>query len=703
MEHASAPTDPSPEGAAHPGPGQQPFLHDRDVLVLGPALVVSGCGGNLADEPDGFYLADRRVLHRLDLRVAGAEMVPIERHRHGPCTAVFRSVVRDVGQHGPDPALTVTVERFVQPDAFRDLIVVANDGRADVAVELRLAAAVDGATMPEVKSGLTRVSPRPPVPAEATPGGLRWRAPGGVEVDLLASPPPEGTDAGGGHLRWRVEVPAGQRWEAEVWCRVRQAPDPLFAAAPPDARPWSPPEVEGDRRLHRLLDTALGDLAAMLLQDAASGSALPDVFVAAGAPWFMTLFGRDSLWAARMLLPLSTGLAAGTLRVLGRRQGTRSDPVREEQPGKILHELRPEGTLGQGNLPATYFGTIDATPLWVTLLRDAWRWGMPVEQVEPLLANAEAALAWMADHGDPDGDGLLEYAAGDGAGLANQGWRDSADSIRWHDGRLADPPIALAEVQAYAYEAAVAGAELLEGFGRPGADRWRSWAAALRRRFHARFWIETAGGPLPAVALDGQGRPVDSATSALGHLLGTGLLDDEQAAVVAARLGRDDLHAGYGLRTLSRDAVGFNPLGYHTGSIWPHDTLIAAAGLQREGFAAAAWSLIDGLLDAAAAFDYRLPELFAGHGRGAGPPSPYPAACRPQAWAAAAAGLAVRTLLGLEPDVPAGLLRVAPLPQLGAGFAVRGLSVMGGPLGVTVTPDGPVVAAPGGLTVVEGV
>lgn len=688
-----------------PGAPQQPYLHDRHVLVAGPTLLICGEDGSLGREPDGFYTADQRLLHRVELMVTDAEVVPIGGHRRGPSEAVYRSVVRGLGQHSPDPAVTARIERQVRPDAFEDRVVLTNSGRRPVVLEVAAGFSSDAATMAEVKSGMTALTPRPGLAAQATRSGLRWRsASPDIDVELESTPEPAWIDAAASRLSWTVELPAGEHRDLVLRLKVRRSPAPLFAAAAPSHRPWTSPSVEGDPRLARLVGTALGDLEAMLLDDRAAGRQPgSDLFVAAGAPWFLTLFGRDSLWTARMLLPLSTRLAAGTLRVLARRQGTVTDPATEEQPGKILHELRSEGVVGEGSLPARYFGTIDATPLWVTLLHDAWRWGLDAGEVEELLPHAEAALSWLANHSDPDGDGFLQYAQPEGTGLANQGWRDSSDAIRWTDGRLARPPIALAEVQAYAFQAARAGADLLDGFARPGADRWREWASDLKRRFDRRFWIEVEGTTLPATALDGDGLAVDSATSALGHLLGTGLLDRGQAAAVAERLAQPDLDAGYGVRTLSADAVGYNPLGYHTGSIWPHDTAIAASGLQREGHPDAAWSLIDGLLDAARSFDYRLPELFAGHGRAAGPPGPYPAACRPQAWAAAAACLAVQTLLGLEPDVPNRRLRVSPLPRVTAPFAVRGLRLMGGSLSVGLSPDRSVhVDAPAGLVVDVG-
>jgi glycogen debranching enzyme len=269
--------------------------------------------------------------------------------------------------------------------------------------------------------------------------------------------------------------------------------------------------------------------------------------------------------------------------------------------------------------------------------------------VRALLPNLRAALGWMRDSGDSDGDGLLEYIDTTGRGLANQGWKDSGDSVQWRDGTLADGPIALCEVQAYAHKAALDGAELLDAFGEPGSgegDAWRSWAAALRDRFRDAFWIDDRAGAYPAIALDARKRPVDTVTSNIGHLLGTGLLNPEESALVARRLVSPELASGYGLRTLSTDSTGYWPLSYHGGSVWTHDTAIAISGLAADGFRAEAAELSEGLLRAAVAFDYRMPELYGGDPASAAPtPIPYPAACRPQAWSAAAA-VAVWDALG---------------------------------------------------------
>jgi len=385
------------------------------------------------------------------------------------------------------------------------------------------------------------------------------------------------------------------------------------------------------------LAQAAGDLDALRM----STIAQPDsVFLAAGAPWFFTLFGRDSIWAARFLVPLGGTLARDTLRVLASMQGTRVDDKTGEQPGKIPHELRRSAQLFEGEslaLPPLYYGTIDATALWISLLCDAADFGMPETEIAELLPNLESALAWLRDYGDADGDGLLEYVNRGGGGLANQGWKDSGDSVQWKDGRLATPPIALCEVQAYAYEAATRGAGLLEQLGRDGAE-WRAWADRLKAAFDENFWVDDPSGAYPAIALDADKRPVDSLTSNIGHLLGTGLLDADQSTLVASRLVSDELNSGYGLRTMATGSAGYWPLSYHGGSVWAHDTAIAIRGLIRSGHHDEALALCDGLLAAATSFDYRMPELHSGDSAAdTAHAIPYPAACRPQAWSAAAA------------------------------------------------------------------
>jgi glycogen debranching enzyme len=695
---ASGSAGPDGTGTTQAQPRLQPFLHDACVTVRAPSLGISRPDGQITGGADGFYHGDRRALSLLEVEAEGVPNAPVGGGLRGADGAAFRTLLRGLAEHSPDPAVCLERVRGVAAGRMTETLEIVNHGRSAIRIRLTVRAASDLAAMETVKTGLTA----PALPATATgPGELTW-SDAAMTVRLTATPAPDALDAAGGRLHYDVELGPASRWQAELSCTAAFADGDQFPAPPAARQAWSRPELSSaDHRLDRWVRQSHLDLRGLLLTDPLSSR---DVFLAAGAPWFLTLFGRDSLWAARMLLPLGTDLAAGTLRVLARRQGTRVDPATEEQPGKILHEVR-RAPLHLGDtlsLPPLYYGTVDATALWIVLLHDAWRWGMTESRVEPLLGNLEAALEWMDRHGDADGDGFLEYVDSTGRGLANQGWKDSGDAVRRRDGRLAGPPVALCEVQGYAHEAALAGAALLRAFGRPGADRWEEWAGRLRDRFRERFWVEDADGPYPAIALDGEKRPMDALTSNIGHLLGTGLLDREECALVAARLAGPQLDCGFGLRTLAADSAGFSPFGYHIGTVWPHDTAITAHGLAREGFPEAAAALVSGLVAASVPFEARLPELFAGHGSTAGtPPAPYPAACRPQAWAAAASVHCVSALLGLEADVPRGRLTVAAeAPADYRPLRVRGLEMAGRPLEVTVDAGGAVHAqAPAGIEV----
>lgn len=449
-------------------------------------------------------------------------------------------------------------------------------------------------------------------------------------------------------LEWHVAVDPHERVSVE-WSVVLHDHELVVAGV---TRPvdWSLDTAAiasySDPRVGRWLATALGDLDALRL-------ALPDhpedEFYAAGAPWFFTLFGRDSLWAARLTLPVDHRIAASTLRVLARLQGHKLNPDSAEEPGKIPHELRSsELTMpAEGiSLPPVYYGTVDATALWVSLLADSWKSGMPDEEVRALLPALCGALDWLINYGDSDGDGFIDYIDHTGHGLANQGWKDSGDSIQWRTGDLAKGPIALCEVQGYAYEAALSGAELLTYLGEPGADDLRVWAAALKERFAASYWVETPEGRYPAVALDADKHAVDTLTSNIGHLIGTGILDPEDEARVAALLVGPSMLSGYGVRTMSTGAAGYWPLSYHGGSVWTHDSAIIARGMARAGLFDEADTVIAGLLATAEGFAYRVPELHSGDPASeTASPTAYPAACRPQAWSAAAAVTAAHVSL----------------------------------------------------------
>ena len=323
----------------------------------------------------------------------------------------------------------------------------------------------------------------------------------------------------------------------------------------------------------------------------------------------------------------------------------------------------------------------------MTLLGEAWQWGLPEEQVRALLPSLRAAVGWLTGPGQPDVDGLLKYLDTTGTGLANQGWKDSGDSIRWRDGRIADAPIALVEAQAYAVEALNHAAHLLHRLGEDGAQEAERAAEDLRERLNRAFWVTTDAGRHLAIALDGSGAAVDGLGSNMGHVLGTGALSDVDAAAVAATVTGEELLDRFGIRTLGRANGGFNPIGYHTGSIWTHDTAITAWGLAREGHTAEASRVVRALLDSAEAFDYRWPELYSGVPM-MGRPSPYPASCRPQAWSAASAGVLVTVALGLRPDGAGGLVVSPPRPAPFGALHVEGLRFRGQEFAVSVDADG---------------
>lgn len=673
----------------------QPLLHDSLIVLAAPSQVWSGADGGTSLPIHGLYHADTRILAGWTLQVGGAAGEPISFSQNGADEATFTSLLRHLDDRSADPRLRLDVTRTVSPGRLTERIMITSGLDTAFATTVALSLQPDFSDMQTVKAGLadphkrqawTTELPEPPVisvergadgirlstssvTATARFGEATTAAADGISDLPAPSDAPSAVSA-----EWDVEVPAHGTVSVEWSVDVTYAATVVQSAA--GLPEWTGVSVHsGDARLGRWVQRALDDLTGLRMATTRS----PDLaFLAAGAPWFFTLFGRDSLWAARFMLPLGTGLAASTLRLLAELQGTVSDTETAEQPGKIMHELRPDVFSMPGedlSLPPLYYGTVDATPLWICLLSDAYHWGMADAEVAALLPHLEAALGWMRDFGDSDGDGFLEYVDITGHGLANQGWKDSGDSIQWRDGTLAEGPIALCEVQAYAYQAAIGGAELLEAFGRPGAPEWRAWAAALKTRFRESFWIDSPNGRYPAVALDASKRPVDTVTSNIGHLLGTGILSHEEAALVAARLVSPELNSGFGLRTMSTDSSGYWPLSYHGGSVWTHDTAIAIAGLGREGFGAEAGSLIQGLLAAAESFDYRMPELHSGDV--AGPLStavPYPAACRPQAWSAAAAVSVLGTVLGLEPDRATGGMTASPLSPAAVGdVSVHGL------------------------------
>ena len=414
--------------------------------------------------------------------------------------------------------------------------------------------------------------------------------------------------------------------------------------------------------------------------------------ISAGIPWYSAPFGRDSIITSLETLPVEPRVARDTLVYLARHQGEIADPFTEEQPGKIMHELRRGEMAGAGEVPhVPYYGTIDATPLWLVLLHEYWRWTADDPLVRALLPNAVRALEWIDRCGDVDGDGFVEYARTSEKGLVNQGWKDSWDGVPFPDGSLPEPPIALVEVQGYVYDAKARMADLFSAFGDAArAERLRAEAGAMRQRIQNTFWLEPLG--TFALALDGAKRPIPTSTSNAGHLLWSRVPTPEQARRMAGVLLGPGLFSGWGIRTLSAEHPVYNPMSYHDGSIWPHDNALVALGLSLADHKADVLPVVRAMYEAALGMRYRrLPELFCGMRRDrSARPVHYPVSCSPQAWAAGAFFMLLQAALGLLPDAPAGVLHVREpaLPDFLRELVVSGLRVGGSSVTLQFTRRG---------------
>ncbi len=671
------------------------MIHELTATVRAPACALSGADGQIVGGGmQGLFVADVRVLSEARLRVDGIEAQALAALSEAPGRTRFVGVMHGLGDADPDPTVRLERVRDLMPDGMQEQIRLRSTASQSISVSVTLDLRCDLTPIVWARAGRAR----PAISPGLEPNRLVWTD---ENVTITVTADGAQLDAETPQLRWTVALVPGVEVTLQ-WRLLSRWRQPILVS-PREPLEWSRPHVVADdSRLARLLARSLDDVAALRLAEADDPGT---TFLGAGVPWFLTLFGRDSLWAARMMLPLGTGLAESTLRVLARRQGVGVDTTTGEAPGKIMHELRRDDIQHgeHGALPHTYYGTVDATLLWINLLAQAWRWGMREEAVAALLPHLSRALSWLEHYADPDGDGFVEYIDHSGRGLANQGWKDSGTAVRFHDGSLARPPIALCEVQGYAHRAALDAAELLDAFDMGGSQRWREYAADLSDRFRQRFWVPGPFGPYPALALDGDGRAVDSLTSNIGHLLGTGLLTPAEEMAVSDVLSNPVMSGGYGLRTMSTLDAGYAPLSYHCGSVWPHDTAITLLGLAESGADGVARELITGLLAAAEAFDYRLPELYGGDGRDeVGRPIPYPAACRPQAWSAAAAVTILQAVLGLTVHVPRGEVRLRPLDGFGP-LDVQNLRIAGHRVDVSVdrAGDTSVLGLPAGICWVD--
>ncbi|KZE69320.1 amylo-alpha-1,6-glucosidase [Fictibacillus phosphorivorans] len=443
--------------------------------------------------------------------------------------------------------------------------------------------------------------------------------------------------------------------------------------------------VETDYKpLQRLVDRGIMDLR-VLLTDIGHGS-----FPVAGLPWFGVPFGRDSLIAALQMLAFNPEIAKGTLLTMASQQGTKVDPWRDEQPGKIMHEIRYGELAATNQIPFTpYYGTIDATPLFIVLLSEYTKWTGDLTLAEQLLPNIEAALNWIDEYGDRDGDGFVEYHQESSKGIANQGWKDSGDSIVHRNGDYAETPIALSEVQGYVYQAKLGVAAIFEAQGkREEANRLRGQADKLKKRYDEKFWMEDQ--QFHAIALDKDKQQVGTLTTNPGHVLFAEMLEEDKAEKVMEKLVDPVFFSGYGIRTMAEGEAGYNPMSYHDGSIWPHDNSMILLGMSKLKHQDEANLVINGLIEAANHFEYdRLPELFCGYDSKIGRAVKYPVACSPQAWAAGTPLVFIQALLGLFPDSLNKVIQLSPqlLENMNV-LKVERIKIGEGYLSVDVQRDG---------------
>ena len=682
-----------------------PIAHATD---LGSVQVVKHANLYLLTDPFGdihvdsrglgLYDRDTRLLSCSQMRVGGVRPVLLQGSSGGNYRGTIQltnpSIDRNI-QNKVSPLdldrrkLGIGRDRVLALDGLEERLTIVNYAEREETVDVELELGIDGADIFEVR-GRSRPQRGTLQPAAVVPDRvtfrydgldgvrrathLRFSEPAGA-IETVETPD-DGQDPGAWlRLRWSWPLAAGERRDLHwiVWARVTEgrlagdAPEDLFPeppvldeAASADAyRDWrqQTTEVDTDHDLFDMtVDRSVADLRVLINQSPGSS----ERYIAAGVPWFSTLFGRDAIIAGLQLVGFHPRLAIETLEVLASRQATQIDDWRDAEPGKILHELRVGEMAAAGELPhSPYFGSVDATPLWLILLGATFDWTGDRELVDRLWPNALAALEWIDRYGDRDGDGFVEYERRSGQGLLNQGWKDSSDAIRDRHGREARPPIALAEVQGYVFDAKRRMAGLARMRGEDVlAERLDAEAETLRARFEEAFWVEDMA--YYAMALDGDKRPADAIGSNAGHCLWSGIVSPGRARDVADRLLSPSLFSGWGIRTYGSDQPGYNPIGYHTGSVWPHDTSIIAAGLKRYGFDDESNRLVGNILEAAHRFPaYRLPELFCGFPRADTPdPVPYPVACSPQAWAAGAPFLFLETMLGLRAHADRGELEL---------------------------------------------
>lgn len=670
----------------------------QDLLVIkeGAIFLCSRRNGDILPglvSGEGLYFEDTRFLSEFRLTLGGKPLVLLSSSDDIAYAMVVDATNPNLteGKVLTVPQQDLSIQRFrMIRDRLYERISVRNYGRSAVDTRLQISLGADYADTFEVRGVSRRKARGHALAPKFASGGFRFAYVGEDRVfreTLITFDPPPTTIAVDGEAAtasWDLVLERREKKTIEVSVEPsvagkRRAPLDLETA---EKRAHSSHDrwrragtiIKTDNEhFNRFINAAVRDLRA--LETPLGGGEL----FAAGIPWYVAPFGRDSLLTCYESLLWNPRTAVDCLRVLAKLQAVDDDPWRDAEPGKICHELRVGELARAGLIPHTpYYGTIDATPLFLMLAGSYYRWTGDLDLMRELKPAFDSALGWIAHHGDLDGDGFLEYQRRSPAGLRNQGWKDSEDCIVHADGSLAEGPIALVEVQGYVYLAKQRIAEVYEALGVPStAAAVRKEADELKAAFNEEFWMPDEG--TFALALDGKKRQVKGITSNPGHCLYCGIVDNKHAGAVAERLMAPDMFSGWGIRTLSKASPAYNPMGYHVGTVWPHDNVLAAAGLKRYGFIDATERIASALFDAAAtAREMRLDELYCGFDRrpGLGPVS-YPVACSPQAWAAAVPLMLVQAFLGISAHAPSNVLTVyqPSLPPWLDRVEVNGLRV----------------------------
>lgn len=685
-----------------PRPTQRTPLHTRSsvprvvqpvVAKQGALFLLSADNGDIEEHTDqGLYFHDMRYLSACTLRLSGHVPVVLLADASEGNRAIFELTNLDIcDEQGevrlPKEMLVIRRDRTLD-DGYTDSMTVENYARRPAELELRLHYAADFADMFVVRGMHPgRRGVLHPPHWDAARVIFRYDGADGCArtTSLRFSRQPDARNEC--ELIYNLHLGARERWDLTISCEVEHGARDGLENRPKQTGGASTQHrrlarqgslggvhIETDNQLfNHLITRSFLDLQMLSMREK------NETFFAAGVPWYVALFGRDSLLTSIETVAFEPSVSANTLRVLARHQGTRIDDWRDEQPGKILHELRVDELANLNEIPQTpYYGSVDSTPLFLTLLGLYSAWTGSLDLFHELHANVQAALAWLERFGDSNGDGFIDYQSRSPSGARNQGWKDSDNGVVMEDGVLATPPIALPEVQGDAYSAWYQVADLFERDGdRRTAMAVRQKAEQLYARFNEMFWLPDSG--FYAFCRQADARFSQSIASNPAHALWTGIIDPRHAGEVVERVLRPDMFSGWGIRTLSADDASYNPVDYQVGSVWPHDNAMIVSGMQRYGYSSAASRVFTAMFEAATQFeDVRLPEVFAGHDRGAASkPVKYPVACNPQAWAAGAIPFMLQSMLGLRPDAfnQRLVVRYACLPEWLDWVVLRGLRI----------------------------